>query len=91
MVKVLEAQVVGSNLVGRAFVEVRLVVEWVPVVEEQDLVHLERHSLTLFHQKDLWDRDRRREVGAMVRFVHGLPDEEVDLDRLGPLADDVGA
>lgn len=90
-VEVLEVQVVGSNLVGRASAEVRLVVEWVPVVEEQALVHLEHHSLTLFHRKDLWARDRRKGVDAMVRFVHVLPDEEAGLDHLEPLADGVGA
>lgn len=53
MVEVQEVPVVGSNLGGHAFVEVHPVVEWVPVVEEQVLVHLEHHSLTLFHRKDL--------------------------------------
>lgn len=53
MVEALEVQVVGSNLVGHAFVEVRLAVEWAPVVEEQALVHPGHHSLTLFHRKDL--------------------------------------
>jgi hypothetical protein len=39
-------RVVGSDLVGHAFVEDRLAVELAPVVEEQDLVHLEHRFLT---------------------------------------------
>lgn len=70
-------QGVDSNPAGRAFVEVRPVVESVLVVEEQGLVHLGRHFLTLFHQTNLLDHGRQKEVGAMVGFVHVPRGEEV--------------